>query len=97
MPKINYRMRPAVKAVQTARRMYTLSPGQIFAQTPKAWVIWQEKAPHVVKRIPIKRVYLALIADGWAWCFNCAKDVLVDGRLDAQGTYDVCQDCGERV
>lgn len=97
MPKISYRMRPAVKALRTAKMIIELSLGQVFAQTPKAWVIWQEGPPHIVKRIPRKRVLFAYYKDGWGWCPSCKKDVLVDGRLDVQGTYDVCQDCGERI
>lgn len=74
-----------------------LSPGQVFASTPKAWVIWQAGPPHVVKRIPRKRVFLVYFKDGWDFCPNCEKDVGVDGRLDAQGTYDICVGCGERI
>jgi hypothetical protein len=97
MPKINYHQRPAVKALRTARTIIELSPGQVFTETPKAWVIWQEGPPHVVKRIPKKRVLFVYVKDGWGWCPGCEKDVEVDGRLDAAGIYDVCQECGERT
>lgn len=49
-------MRPNVRTIATARLFIELGPDQIFAETPRAWEIWQEKPLARVKRIRKTRV-----------------------------------------
>jgi len=74
-----------------------LAPGQTFAETPKAWIIWQDESPHVIKRISKDRVFFAFPKDGWGWCFDCDQEVEVEGGLDAAGIYERCANCGTRM
>ena len=51
------RMRPDVRTITTARLTMELGPGQVFAETPRAWEIWQEDPLMRVKRIRRDRVF----------------------------------------
>ena len=51
------RIRLDVRAITTARLTMELGPGQVFAETPKAWEIWQEDPLMRVKRIRRNRVF----------------------------------------
>jgi hypothetical protein len=47
-----------VKSITTARMEISLSPGQCFYKTQKAWEVWDVgESPKRVKRIPSKSVY----------------------------------------
>jgi hypothetical protein len=51
------RMRPDIRSITTARLIVELGPDQIFAETPRAWEVWQEKPLLArVKRIRKTRV-----------------------------------------
>ena len=52
------RMRPDIRKITTARLSIELNPGQVFAETPRAWEIWQEEPLlRRVKRIRKNRVF----------------------------------------
>ena len=44
-----------VVALQSAKLVYELNPGQYFCEMPKAWEIWDESG--LVKRIPRHRIF----------------------------------------